>query len=606
MVGPPRLILLLLFLVFSVACSAETESNREGHRPGSNLTFENPSLRKAYIALQAWKDAILSDPFNFTASWNGADVCSYRGVFCAQSLKNKTERVVAGIDLNHADIAGYLPNELGLLSDLALLHINSNRFCGGVPESFKRMKLLFELDLSNNRFVGAFPEVVLKLKSLKFLDLRFNEFEGAVPSRLFDAPLDALFLNHNRFRSGIPANIGNSPVSILVIANNNFGGCLPASIGKMGKTLNEIILMDVNLTDCLPEQISQLKEVTVFDVSFNRLQGSLPKFIGKMKSLEQLNVAHNQFTGEVPAEICRLPNLKNFTYSYNYLTGESRACGFSGSSSKRNCIVGEKDQRSSKECASPVARRKMDCSKSKCFVAPPKRKPPPQVFSPPPPTFEVSPSDRSRPPPPPRDEVDPRTRYHPPPPSPRRSPPPPSHEEDPKVHYRPPPPPSPRVYSPQSPPPPPPPSQPPPSPPTWSAPPPPTHEESPWMHTRPPPPPPPSPPPPSPPPPSPSPPPPSPPPPSPSPPPPPPIHMRSAGQRWLLMTVYVDDLILNDGHPDEFRTLEMEMMGAFKISDLIHLSYIDIKVKQQHGLIIMRQVVYADKHQNKTGIRQRI
>ncbi|KAG6741155.1 hypothetical protein POTOM_056644 [Populus tomentosa] len=183
------------------------------------------------------------------------DVCSYKGVFCAPSPKNKKIRVVAGIDLNHADIVGYLPTKLGLITDLAILHINSNRFCGVVRSSFRKMKLLHELDLSNNQFVGKFPKVVLSLPSLKYLDLRFNEFEGYVPSQLFDKPLDAIFLNDN-------------------------------SIGKMGKTLNEIILMNDNLTGCLPPKIGMLKKVTVFDISFNHLQGALPSSIGNMKSVE--------------------------------------------------------------------------------------------------------------------------------------------------------------------------------------------------------------------------------------------------------------------------------------------------------------------------------
>ena len=49
--------------------------------------------------------------------------------------------------------------------------------------------------------------------------------------------------------------------------------------------LNEIILMNYNLTGCLPLQIGMLKNVTVFDVSFNHLQGSLPYNIGNMKCL---------------------------------------------------------------------------------------------------------------------------------------------------------------------------------------------------------------------------------------------------------------------------------------------------------------------------------
>ncbi|GAB4828365.1 Leucine-rich repeat extensin-like protein 4 [Ancistrocladus abbreviatus] len=122
-----------------------------------SLVFENSKLRDAYIALQAWKQAIISDPLNLTANWVGSNVCKYTGVFCARAPYNRSIRTVAGIDLNHGDIAGFLPEELGLLTDVALFHINSNRFCGTVPRKFKNLKLLFELDLSNNRFAGKFP-----------------------------------------------------------------------------------------------------------------------------------------------------------------------------------------------------------------------------------------------------------------------------------------------------------------------------------------------------------------------------------------------------------------------------------------------------------------
>ncbi|KAL0338820.1 UNVERIFIED_CONTAM: Leucine-rich repeat extensin-like protein 2 [Sesamum angustifolium] len=204
------------------------------NRDATSLSFENPSLRQAYIALQAWKKAIFSDPFNFTANWTGSDVCSYGGVFCAASLSNSRQSG-GGIDLNHADIAGYLPDELGLLTDLALFHINSNRFCGVVPNSFKKLKLLFELDLSNNRFVGGFPKVVLSLPSLKFLDLRFNEFEGGVPSQVFDKDLDALFLNDNRFQFGIPENLGIRRFPFWFLLITILEAVSPAALGRWAR-----------------------------------------------------------------------------------------------------------------------------------------------------------------------------------------------------------------------------------------------------------------------------------------------------------------------------------------------------------------------------------
>ncbi|KAG4941025.1 hypothetical protein JHK87_044896 [Glycine soja] len=64
-----------------------------------------------------------------------------------------------------------------LLTDLTLLHINTNRFYNTVQHKFDKLKLPFELDLSNNCFVRKFPDVVLCLSQLKFLDMRFNKFK---------------------------------------------------------------------------------------------------------------------------------------------------------------------------------------------------------------------------------------------------------------------------------------------------------------------------------------------------------------------------------------------------------------------------------------------
>ncbi|PQQ09730.1 pollen-specific leucine-rich repeat extensin-like protein 3 [Prunus yedoensis var. nudiflora] len=248
-----------------------------------------------------------SDPLKTTENWVGANVCAYTGVFCASALDDPQLEVVAGIDINHADIAGYLPTELGMLSDIAVFHINTNRFCGIIPKSFARLTLLHELDVSNNRFVGSFPEVVLQIPNLKYLDLRFNDFEGKLPPELFNKELDALFLNNNRFTSTIPDTLGNSPISVLVVANNHLEGCIPNSIGKMVNNLNEAIFSHNKFAGCLPPEIGYLSNVTVFDVSSNTLSGPLSKTFKGLEKVEELNIAHNMLTGFVPESLCKLP-----------------------------------------------------------------------------------------------------------------------------------------------------------------------------------------------------------------------------------------------------------------------------------------------------------
>jgi hypothetical protein len=403
----------LLSLLFCLAAAGEAVSLVSQGEAAELAVSVDPSwrfpsqrLRDAYLALQTWKQqAIFSDPRGFTADWVGPGVCNYTGVFCAplpRGVPGAGELSVAGVDLNHGDIAGYLPTELGLLADLSLLHLNSNRFCGLVPATLRRLRLLVELDLSNNRLVGPFPAVVLDLPALKFLDLRFNDFEGAIPPELFDRPLDAIFLNHNRLRSPLPDNLGNSPASVIVLADNSFGGCLPASIGNMSGTLNEILLINDGLDSCVPPEVGLLREVTVFDVSFNSLVGPLPQQVAGMRKVEQLDVAHNRLSGSVPEAICDLPRLKNLTIAYNFFTGEPPSCArvVPRGGDTKNCLPSRPAQRTPQQCAAFYSQPPVDCASFQCkpFVpVPPLPPPPPSYPGPLPPVY---PMPYASPPPP--------------------------------------------------------------------------------------------------------------------------------------------------------------------------------------------------------------
>ncbi|GLT73572.1 hypothetical protein SLA2020_454200, partial [Shorea laevis] len=376
---------------------------------GLSVTFANERLRRAYIALRALKHAIYSDPLNTTGNWAGANVCAYNGVFCAPALDDPKLSVVAGIDLNHADIAGFLPAELGLLTDVALFHINSNRFCGVIPKTMSSLELMYEFDASNNRFVGSFPTVVLTWQSLKYLDLRYNDFEGELPPKLFEKELDAVFLNNNRFTSTIPDTIGKSIASVVTFANNKFSGCIPHTIGNMTNTLNEILFVGNNLSGCFPPEIGLLGSVTVFDASSNGFVGFLPKSFSGLQKVEELDISHNKLTGFVPENVCKLPSLLNFTFAYNYFNREAQACVPSPKAhtvldDTSNCLPGRPKQKSTRTCF-PVVTRPVDCSKhcgSSSSNVPPKPEPPQPQPSPSPAVPQPSPSPAMPTPSPPK------------------------------------------------------------------------------------------------------------------------------------------------------------------------------------------------------------
>ncbi|RLM93854.1 hypothetical protein C2845_PM08G12760 [Panicum miliaceum] len=331
-----------------------------------DIKITNPNLLTAHKALQALKDALYSDPNNFTGNWVGPDVCAYNGVFCVPSLHNETESAVSTLDMNAADVAGYLPKEIGLMRDLAVLHLNSNRFCGIIPEEIRNMTELYEFDASNNRFVGPFPAAVLGVPKLSYLDIRFNDFDGPIPPELFLKPYDAIFLNNNRFTSGIPETIGKSRATVIVLANNELGGCIPRSIGDAAVTLDQFTFTNNSLTGCLPVETGLLTNATVFDVSGNALTGAIPRTLARLSRVEQLDLSRNMFTGDVPRDLCELPALANLSVSYNFLTREDAACKLNGSfHDEANCMGQSRPaQRNASECT-PVVNHPVDCTKGR-------------------------------------------------------------------------------------------------------------------------------------------------------------------------------------------------------------------------------------------------
>ncbi|CAI9100479.1 OLC1v1037592C1 [Oldenlandia corymbosa var. corymbosa] len=315
---------------------------------------DESKLSKAYTALQAWKSAITEDPLGILKNWVGPNVCSYKGVFCSNTqdyMGNPTGQVIAGIDLNHANLQGILVTELSVLTDLSLLHLNSNRFTGSIPETFKDLVSLTELDLSNNQFSGPFPTTVLFIPNLLYLDLRFNTFSGNIPEDLFNKKLDAIFLNNNQFEGNLPQNLGNSPASVVNLANNKLTGDIPFSFGYTG--IKEILFLNNQLTGCIPEGVGQWTDLQVLDVSSNSLMGHLPDSISCLNTIEVLNFAHNKLSGVLPDLVCSLRNLLNLTVAYNFFSGFNHDCSrlSIGFDISLNCIPGIGMQRPEPECS---------------------------------------------------------------------------------------------------------------------------------------------------------------------------------------------------------------------------------------------------------------
>uniref|UniRef100_A0ACD5ZTS1 Uncharacterized protein n=1 Tax=Avena sativa TaxID=4498 RepID=A0ACD5ZTS1_AVESA len=74
------------------------------------------------------------------------------------------------------------------------------------------------------------------------------------------------------------------------------------------------------------------------------------------------------------------------------------------------------------------------------------------------------------------------------------------------------------------------------------------------------------------------------------------VYRRGDATNYLLVGVYVDDLIITGTHVEEIKAFKSEMHRLFKMSDLGLLSYyLGIEVRQGHGEITLCQRAYAEK-----------
>jgi hypothetical protein len=170
----------------------------------------------------------------------------------------------------------------------------------------------------------------------------------------------ALLLNNNQLSEPLPANLGFSKVSYLALANNKLTGPIPPSIGHLQDTLLEVLLLNNQLSGCLPHELGMLTRASVIDAGANQLTGPIPPSFSCLASVEQLNLAGNRLYGQVPDALCGLAGpagrLANLTLSGNYFTSVGPACSALIRDGvldvKRNCIPGFANQRGPAECAS--------------------------------------------------------------------------------------------------------------------------------------------------------------------------------------------------------------------------------------------------------------
>ncbi|XP_038973681.1 receptor-like protein EIX2 [Phoenix dactylifera] len=206
------------------------------------------------------------------------------------------------------------------LPSLSVLHLPFCRL-SNIPAAISHVNLssLATLDLSNNEFDSRLPEWLFNISSLVELNLQFNHFHGSIPDAFGSmASLEVLQLGINDFVGLVPSTIKYlCNLRILDLSSNKIDGemmVFPEIFsGCVRESLEVLNLRSNELRGKLAGWLGLLERLTILDLSENLLYGPIPASIGELSALKTIFLDHNQLNGTLPVSIGQLQNLKKIT-----------------------------------------------------------------------------------------------------------------------------------------------------------------------------------------------------------------------------------------------------------------------------------------------------
>ncbi|ESR55509.1 hypothetical protein CICLE_v10023650mg, partial [Citrus x clementina] len=230
--------------------------------------------------------------------------------------------------LSSTNFAGKIPDSIGNLLLLEIVHIEGCSFTGSIPTSIGNLTRATEIVFVSNHLTGHLPHHVSGLSYLTTLDLSGNSLQGRVPTWLFTLPsLVSLDLSNNMLNG--PINPFQSPNSLqeVRLQKNEIHGTIPSSIFQLVNltyldlTSNNLSgtvkfdmfsnnmdikyslpsLQELNLSNCnvnqFPSFLRNSEKLTSLDLSNGRIHGRISKHDSEgWKSLFDLHLSNNFLT----------------------------------------------------------------------------------------------------------------------------------------------------------------------------------------------------------------------------------------------------------------------------------------------------------------------